>query len=391
MKLRRRELLAAAVASTASPYLLAQDTPGVSSSEIRLGMTLPLTGAAAAYGALGRTFEAHFAEVNDAGGVNGRKIRVFLADDGFAPNRSLEQVRRLVERDQVLAIVGQTGTATSLATRKYLNDAKVPQIFVLSGAPTYTNDIEQYPWSLPWLPAYRIEGSVIAKHIATARPGAKLGVLYQNDDAGKGFLTGLKAAVRAGQIVKEESFEATDPTVDSQVLALKAAGADTLVVFGIPKSTAQALRRAFDSDWKPQVYISSIAVSIPQVLEPAGLDKCKGVISTAYLKDPADPAWADDAAMKDFLAFMKKRAPQVPLDNLAALGVSIAMATVQVLKQCGKDLSRQNVINQTMNLDMELPLVLPGLRVRTSPKQRELFTAMRLQEFDGARWALMRA
>lgn len=391
MTLRRRELLAAAVASTASPYLLAQDTPGVSVAEIRLGMTLPLTGAAAAYGALGRTFEAYFAQVNEAGGVNGRKVRAFLADDGFAPNRSLEQVRRLVERDQVMAIVGQTGTATSLATRKYLNEAKVPQIFVLSGAPTYVNDIEQFPWSLPWLPAYRIEGGMMAKHIAAAKPGAKVGVLYQNDDAGKGFLTGLKAAMRPGQIVKEESFEATDPTVDSQVLSLKAGGADTLVVFGIPKATAQALRRAFDSDWKPQVYISSIAVSIPQVLEPAGLDKCKGVISTAYLKDPADPAWANDAAMKEFLDFMKKRAPQVPLDNLAVLGVSIAMATVQILKQCGKDLSRQNLINQTMNLDMELPLVLPGLRVRTTPKQREVFTAMRLQQFDGTRWSLMPA
>lgn len=389
MTLRRRELLAAAVASTASPYLLAQDTPGVSASEIRLGMTLPLTGAAAAYGALGRTFEAYFAQVNEAGGVNGRKVRAFLADDGFAPNRTLEQVRRLVERDQVMAIVGQTGTATSLATRKYLNEAKVPQIFVLSGAPTYTNDIEQFPWSLPWLPAYRIEGSMMAKNIAATKPGAKVGVLYQNDDAGKGFLTGLKAAMRPGQIVKEESFEATDPTVDSQVLALKAGGADTLVVFGIPKSTAQALRRAFDSDWKPQVYISSIAVSIPQVLEPAGLDKCKGVISTAYLKDPADPAWANDAAMKEFLDFMKKRAPQVPLDNLAVLGVSIAMATHQILKQCGNDLSRQNFINQTMNLDMELPLVLPGLRVRTTPKQREVFTAMRLQQFDGTRWSVI--
>ncbi|MBN9428290.1 MAG: ABC transporter substrate-binding protein [Burkholderiales bacterium] len=393
MTLRRRDVLAAAAAAALAPVVRAQNFPGVSGNEIRLGMTLPLTGAAAAYGAVGRAFEAYMAGLNDAGGINGRKIKVLLADDGYAPNRTLEQVRKLVERDQVLMIVGQTGTAPALATRKYLNEAKVPQLFAISGASTWSQDIEQYPWSLGWLPPYHIEGQMIAKHILATRPNAKVGVMYQNDDAGKGFLVGLKGglATRPGQLVKEESFEASDPTVDSQVISLKSSGADVMVMFGVPKPTAQALRRAFDSDWKPQIYIGSVAISIPQVLEPAGLDKSKGVISTAYLKDPADPAWSNDKAMQDFRALMKARSPQTPLDNIAVVGASIAMATVQVLKQCGADLSRQNIIKQTMSLDMTLPLALPGLNVRTTPTQRDVFSAMRLQQFDGVRWNVMSA
>ena len=393
MSINRRNLLLTLSASGFAPSLFAQsaNAPGVSATEIRIGTTVPLSGPAAAFGAAAKATEAHFENVNAAGGINGRKLKLLVMDDGYTPNRTVSQSRRLVEQDNVLMLIGQSGSATSLAARTYLNDSKVPQLFIGSGASTWLADIDKYPWSLNFSPAYRFEGLAVAKHILATQPNAKVGALYQNDDAGKGFMDGLREglASKPGMIVREVTAEATDPSVDSQVISLQASGADVMTSFNIPKATAQAIRRAYDIDWRPQIYIGSVSTSVPQVMVPAGLDKAKGVISAAYLKDPTDPTWADDKGMQEFIAMMKKHSPGTPLDNITATGAVVGTLTEQLLRQCGTDLSRANIIKQTMHLDVTPPLLMPGVEIHTTPSQRSLFTTMRTQQFDGTRWVLL--
>lgn len=368
-------------------------TPGVTEREIRIGETLPLSGPAASYASSGKAMAAWFDLVNAEGGVNGRRLKLVQLDDGYSPPKTVEQSRRLVEREQVAFVALPLGTPTGVAARGYFNSVKVPQLFVGSGAATWADDLARFPWSLGWQPLYTDEGRALARHILQTRPNAKIAVLYQNDDAGKDLLRGLKdglgAAVR--QIVREESHEVTDPTVDSQVVSMQASGADVLVMWGSPKATIQSLRKTHDIGWRPAVYINQNASSVPTVLTPVGLDKAKGVISAAFLKDPADPTWKEDPGLRAWTAFMDKYNRGAALDNNAVYGTCVAQTTVQVLKQCGNDLSRENIVRQTRRLDLELPMMLPGLRIKTSDAQPHPVTGLRLQQFDGTSWKLMSA
>lgn len=362
------------------------------SEEIRIGCTNPLSGPAAAYGAAGMAMEAHFAMVNEAGGINGRKVKLLVADDGFSPPRTLEQTRRLVEGEKVLFMLGQVGTNTSLAARQYLNDAQVPQLFIASGAPVWLEEIDKYPWSLALQPSYVEEGLQIAEHIIATRPDAKVGALFQNDDAGRGFMRGVREglAKRPGMLVTEQTTEATEPTVDSQVIALQASGADVMVIFMLPRSTSQAIRRANDLQWKAQIYLSSASTSIAQALAPAGpLERSKGILSVGYMKDPTDPEWGKDAGVQSTINMIRKYKPKTVIEFSAAVGMTMAQLGTEVLRQCGKDVSRKNVLAQTMKLDVTTPMLLPGLRVKTSTAQRAVLNKVRLQVFDGTSWKLM--
>jgi len=387
MRWSKRKFMLGAGASLALPAL----AQGVG-DEIRIGCTNPLSGPAAAYGAAGMAMEAHFAMVNEAGGIHGRRIRLLVADDGFSPPRTLEQTRRLVEGEKVVFMLGQVGTNTALAARQYLNDAKVPQLFIASGAPTWLDDIDKYPWSLALQPSYVDEGLEIAAHILATRPNAKVGALFQNDDAGRGFMRGLREGLarRPGVLVKEQTTEATEPTVDSQVIALNAAGADTVVIFMLPRSTSQAIRRVHDLQWSAQIYLSSASTSIAQALLPAGpLERSKGILSVGYMKDPTDPGWAGDEGVRSTIAMTRKYRPRTVIEFSAAVGVTMAQLGTEVLRLCGKDPSRDNILAQTMRLDIATPMLLPGLRVKTSPTRRAVLNKVRLQVFDGASWKLM--
>jgi branched-chain amino acid transport system substrate-binding protein len=390
MRITRRNLVLGLSAASAFPPLLRAQS---GADEVRIGTTCPLSGPGAVYGLIGVAMEAYFSQINDAGGINGRKIKLIVADDAYSPNRTLEQTRKLVESEKVLFMIGQVGSSTSLAARQYLNEAKVPQLFVGSGAPTWLDDIKHFPWSLPIIPSYADEGRTIAEHILTTRPKAKVGVLVQNDDAGRGFMRGIREvfASRPGTLVKERSYEAADPTVDSQVIDLHGSGADVLVCITLPRATSQAIRRSHDLNWKPQIYIVSNSTSIQQALAPAGLDRARGVIGTAVLKDLADSAWANDAGVQSMAALMKKYKPQAALEFPTALGLTVAALGAQVIRQCGYEVTRDNVLAQTMRLDMTPQLLLPGLTVKTSPDRRAVLTKVRLQEFDGAGWKLMSA
>lgn len=366
-------------------------TPGVTDSEIKIGSTLPLSGPAAGYGAVGKAMSAWFDLVNAEGGVNGRKLKLVLTDDGYSPPKTLEQVRRLVEREQVAFIAGQIGSSTGLAARSYLNNAKVPQLFVTSGAATWLEDAAKFPWSMGWLPLYTDEGRILARHILRTRPNAKIAMFYQNDDAGKDVLRGLKEVLAAAgkPLVREESHEVSDPTVDSQIVSMQASGADVLVAWGSPKATLQSLRKAHDIGWRPTIYINPSASSVPMVLTPVGLDKVKGVMSAAFLKDPGDPTWKDDSGLQAWHAFMDKYNKGAAKEYLAVLGACIGQTVVQLLKQCGKDLSRENIMRQSLRLDMELPMMLPGLRIKTSDARPHPIPDMRIQQFDGTSWKVM--
>jgi ABC-type branched-subunit amino acid transport system substrate-binding protein len=365
--------------------------PGITDGEITLGTTQPLSGGAVAYSAGIKVADAYFKTVNKKGGVNGRSLRLIMLDDGFTPPKAVEQTRRLVEEDKVALLFGSVGTASNLAVRPYLNDTKVPQLFVGSAAATWSEDHEKYPWSRGFGPLYTDEGRSIAKHILATRPNAKIAGLFATDDAGKDYARGLKSGLgpAVGQMVKEQSYEFTDPTVDSQMLSLQASGADTLVMAASPKIAAQAIRKAYDSQWRPQIYTIQVATSLPNVLVPAGLEKAKGLISGCYYKDPADPTWADDPAIKDFNAFMAAFVPNVPRDNLTVEGMCKALTLIRVLQQCGNDLTRDNIMRQTSRLDLELPLLLPGLKVKTSDADPHPIRGGRLQQFDGASWKVL--
>lgn len=359
--------------------------------EILVGTTGPLSGPAAVYGNVLVGMEAYFQMINDAGGINGRKVRLIIADDAFTPNRTLEQTRKLVESEKVLFMLGQVGSSPALAARQYLNDAKVPQLFVGSGAPTWLDDIEKFPWSLAVQPSYVDEGRSIAAHILTKNPGAKVGVLFQNDDAGRGYARGLREGLSAhqGMIVGEQTTETTEPTVDSQVISLHSTGADVLVSFTIPRATSQVIRRSSDLDWKPQIYVGSVSTSIQQAFAPAGLDRSTGIIGVAYMKEMLDSAWEKDEGVQSMVALMKKYKPQVALELPAALGLTMGMLGAEVIRLCGNDLTRENLVKQTANLDVTPPLLLPGLTVKTTPEQRAVMSKVALQQFDGIGWKLM--
>jgi branched-chain amino acid transport system substrate-binding protein len=379
--------LAAAPAAAQKKY-----DPGASDTEIKIGQTMPYSGPASAYGTIGKAEAAYFKMINDQGGINGRKINFISLDDGYSPPKTVEMVRRLVEQDEVLLVFQTLGTPSNTAIQKYLNAKKVPQLFVATGA-TKWNDPTGNPWTMGWQPNYQTEGRIYAKDILANHPNAKIGVLYQNDDYGKDLLKGLKDGLGAqGQklIVAEATYEVSDPTVDSQLVSLKSAGADVLVDITTPKFAALAVRKVYDMGWKPVHYLNNVGASVGSVLTPAGLEKSVGLITVAYLKDPVDEQWKNDPAMKEYLAFMAKYAPELKaIDANNVYGYSAAQTLVHVLKQCGDNLTRENIMKQAANIkDLQLPLALPGVKINTSPTDFYPFESLQLQKFDGKQWVL---
>jgi branched-chain amino acid transport system substrate-binding protein len=383
--------LTVAAALAAAPALAQKkyDT-GASDTEIKIGQTMPYSGPASAYGTIGRIEAAYFKMINEQGGINGRKLTLISLDDGYSPPRTVEATRRLVEQDEVLFDFQPLGTAANAAIRKYMNAKKVPQLFVATGA-TMWGDPKQYPWTMGWQPAYQTEGKIYAKDILTSHPNAKVAVLYQNDDYGKELLKGLKdglGAKASSLIVKEASYEVTDPSIDSQILSLKDSGADVFVNITTPKFAALAIRKVYDSGWRPTHYLANVSLSIGAVLTPAGLEKSVGLMTVAYLKDATDTEWENDAAMNDYKAFLKKYYPEGNIaDSSNVYGYSAAQTLVQVLKQCGDNLTRENVMKQAASLKhLQLPLARPGIEVNTGPDDFFPFEALQLQRFDGKHW-----
>jgi branched-chain amino acid transport system substrate-binding protein len=364
--------------------------PGASDTEIKLGQTMPYSGPASAYGTIGKTEAAYFRMINEQGGVNGRKLNLISLDDGYSPPRTVEQIRRLVEDEQVLFTFQTLGTPSNTAIQKYMNARKVPHLFVATGA-TKWGDPQHFPWTMGWQPTYQHEGHIYAKYVLQNRPNAKIGVLYQNDDYGKDYVKGFKDGL-GGQaqklVVAEASYEVTDPTVDSQIVALKSSGADVLFNVTTPKFAAQAIRKVHDIGWRPLHFLNVVSNSVAAVLQPAGLQKSVGLISVAYLKDPADPAWKDDRGASDYLAFMKKYYPEGnPADSLNGYGYAVAQTLVQALKQCGDDLTRENVMRQAANLkNVEPTMLLPGVRINTGPADFYPIEQVQLIRFDGKTW-----
>jgi branched-chain amino acid transport system substrate-binding protein len=365
--------------------------PGASDSEILIGQTNPYSGPLSSYSTQGRVQAAYYKMVNEQGGVNGRKISLISLDDGYSPPRTVEQHRKMVEEDNVLAIVGTMGTPTNSAIIKYMNSKQVPQIFIATGASKWGANPTEYPWTMGWYPTYRNEGVIYGKYIVGNIKDAKIGVLYQNDDYGKDFVNGFKHGLGADAdklIVKEVTYEVSDPTVDSQIVTLKGSGANVFFSATTNKVAAQAIRKVFDIDWHPTQFLVNNASSIATVLTPAGLDKSVGIISTAYLKDPSDPQFANDNGIAWYRDFIKKYYPEGDVnDPQNEIGISIAQTWVQVLKQAGNDLTRENIRKQATNIhDLELPLLLPGVKLNTTATNYYPVTQLQLTKFDGKSW-----
>jgi branched-chain amino acid transport system substrate-binding protein len=383
---------AAAALATSAGAARADNAVGVTDTEIKIGQTMPYSGPASAYGVIGKTEAAYFKMINEQGGINGRKINLISLDDGYSPPKTVEQVRRLVEQEQVAFTFQTLGTAPNLAIRQYLNDNKVPQLFVSTGASVFA-DPEHFPWTIGFNPNYQTEARIYGKHILATKPDGKIGVLYQNDGFGKDYLIGLKDALgadHAGMIVKETSYETSEPTIDSQVVSLQGSGANIFIIAATPKFAAQAIRKSYDLSWDAVRYLSNVSPSIATVLKPAGLDKSKGLITAYYGKDPTDAKWKDDAGLKEWQAFCAKYMSQAEVNDAnATYAFGAAGTMVQVLKQCGNDLSRDNIMKQAANVkDLALPMLLPGMRINTSPTNFSPIRQMQLASFDGASWQL---
>jgi branched-chain amino acid transport system substrate-binding protein len=386
--------LAAAGFAAAGGMALAagQYGPGASNTEIKLGNTMPYSGPASSYGIIGKAEAGYFAMINDQGGINGRKIDFISRDDGYSPPKTVEQIRQLVEEDQVLATFNTLGTPPNSAIRQYMNDQKVPQLFVASGANKW-NDPKHYPWTMGWQPSYQIEARIYAEYILKNLPNAKIGVLYQNDDFGKDYLVGLRQGLgdKADKlIVATQTYETTDATVGSQIVALQGSGANVVLIAAIPKFAAQAIRKIYDIGWKPTQFLSNVSTSVKAAIEPAGAEKAVGIISAGYLKEPTDPQWKDTPEMKDWLAWMKKyNASGNVADDFNVYGYSVAQTMVAVLKQCGNDLTRNNVMKQAASLhDLKLPMLLPDITVSTSANDFAPIRQMQLMKFNGTTWNL---
>ena len=379
--------VAAAIASAAS---FACADP--SKTEIRIGNTVPYSGPASLYGYVGKGTVAYFNKVNDDGGINGRKIRVISLDDALQPPKTVEQVRRLVEQDDVDLIVNQVGTAAASSVRKYLNAKQVPQIFTQSGSNNFQQP-KDFRYSTSALMNYEFEAKVYAKHILAGNPNAKIAILYQNDDYGKDYVKGLKAGLGANAkaLVSEITYEQTDPTVDSQILNIKASGADTILLAAYSKQVSQSLRKMVDLNWKPQVYISHVSAQVHPTLSNVGLENTVGVMTAAVGKDPSDSTWHNDADYKEWLAWMKKYYPDGDINNFGnALTYSSNAAIAHVLKAAGNDLSRENILKEILKLkDFPAPMLLPGITMTITPDNYNLYRKIQLMKFDGKRWVAM--
>jgi len=373
-------------------FAAGQDGPGVSHTEIKLGNTMAYSGSASSYGAIGKSDAAYFAMINDQGGVNGRKINFISRDDSNSPPKTVEMARQLVEQNQVLLLFNTLGTAPNTAIRGYLNDNKVPQLFVATGADKW-NDPNHYPWTMGWQPSYRIEARIYGRYILNNLPDAKIAVLYQNDDFGKDYLVGLREGLgdKADKmIVATQSYEITDATTDSQIVSLQGSGANVLLTAAIPKYAAQTIRKIYDIGWKPTHFLSNVSVSVKAVMQPAGPEKAVDIISAYFLKDPTDPQWQDTPEYKDWLAWMKKFNSSASVaDVLNVYGYSEAQTMVAVLKASGENLTRENVMKQAASIhNLTLPMLLPGITVSTSADDFAPIKQMQMQKFDGTTWKL---
>jgi ABC-type branched-subunit amino acid transport system substrate-binding protein len=365
---------------------------GATDTEIKVGNIMPYSGPASAYGVIGRTEAAYFKKINDAGGINGRKINFISYDDAYSPPKAVEQARKLVESDEVLLIFNSLGTPSNSAIQKYMNSKKVPQLFVATGA-TKWNDPKDFPWTMGWQPNYQSETQIYAKYILKNLPNAKIAVLYQNDDYGKDYLKGLKDGLgskASSMIVAEESFETSEPTIDSHIVKLKSTDADVFIDIATPKFAAQAIKKIGEIGWKPTHFLNNVSASVGSVIKPAGYDNAQDIISAAYVKDASDKQWDNDPGMKEFYAFMAKDFPEGDkLDGGTVVGYGVAQTLVQVLKQCGDELTRANVMKQAANLkDFRTEVLLPGIKINTGPTDFAPISQLQLMRFKGEKWEL---
>jgi branched-chain amino acid transport system substrate-binding protein len=363
---------------------------GATDTEIKIGNIMPYSGPASAYGVIGKTEKAYFDKINAEGGINGRKINFISQDDGYSPPKTVEQARKLVESDEVLLIFNSLGTPPNSAIQKYMNAKKVPQLFVATGA-TKWNDPKDFPWTMGWQPNYQSEAQIYAKYILKNHPNAKIAVLYQNDDYGKDYLKGFKDGLGAkadSLIIAQESYETTEPTIDSHIVTLKASGADVFFNITTPKFAAQAIKKNAEIGWKPLHFLNNVSASIGSVIKPAGMEASQDIISSAYLKDPTDPQWKEDAGMKGWNAFLDKYFPEADRADASVMyGYTVAQGLVHVLKNCGNDLTRENIMKQAASIkDLVLPGLLPGIKVNTSPTDFAPISSVQLMKFKGQTW-----
>ena len=390
---RAATMSAVAVIASAGIALAAnQNDPGVTDKTIKIGNIMPYSGPVSAYGVIGRIEAAYFKKINDEGGINGHKIDFVSYDDAYSPPKTVEQARKLVEDDQVLLIFNSLGTPTNTAIRPYLNEKKVPQLFVATGA-TKWNDPKKFPWTMGWQPNYQIEAGIYAKYILDHKPNAKIAVLYQNDDYGKDYLKGLTDGLGAkakSMIVAEKGYDTSEPTVDSQMVTLAASEADVFVDITTPKFAAQSIKKANELNWHPMFFLNNVSASVGSVLKPAGFDASQGIISANYLKDATSPQWKNDADVKEWNTFMDKYAADYnKSDAFTVYGYAVARTMVQVLKQCGNDFTRANVMKQAANLkDFDPGLLLPGIKVNTSATNFAPIRQLQLMQFKGESWQL---
>ena len=364
--------------------------PGASDTEIKIGNTMPYSGPASAYGEIGKTEAAYFKKINAEGGVNGRKINFISYDDAYSPPKTVEQARKLVESDEVLLIFQSLGTVNNTAIQRYMNAKKVPQLFVATGAAKW-NDPQHFPWTMGWQPNYQTEARIYAAYLLQNHPQGKIGILYQNDDAGKDYVKGFKDGLKGKmRIVAEFPYEVTDPTIDSQIISLRASGADVFFEYATPKFAAQSIKKVAELGWKPIYLLSNVSASVGAVLKPAGLDNSKGILSTAYFKDPTDPTWKDDPAYKAWSSFMDKFYPDGDkTSGFTVYGYLVAQTLVAVLKQTGDNLTRENIMKQAASLkNLELDMLLPGMTINTGPNDFAPIKQMQMERFNGERFEL---
>lgn len=380
-----------AVSLLATTFAALSGTADATDQTIKLGNTAPYSGPASAYGTIARAEAAYFQMLNDQGGINGRRIEFLTLDDAYTPSKTVEQTRKLVEQDDVLAMFSSVGTAPNISVQKYLNARNVPQIFVSSGA-TRWNDPEHFPWTVGFNPTYELEGRLYAEYILKTRPNAKIAVIAPNEDAGKDYVRGFKAGLgeHIDQLVSETTYLTADPTIDSQMVTMRESGADVFFAEATPKFAAQAIKKAASMGWKPLIILPTVSNSFSAVLEPAGLENSVGVVTGLYLKDPNDVRWAGDPALKDWLAWMKKYQPNASTGDLYNVqGYTVAQIMAVVLKKCGDDLSRDNIIRQAKALDgVEMPMLLPGIKVYTDPTNVTPIRQIQMARFDGKSWVL---
>ncbi|MBN8987755.1 MAG: ABC transporter substrate-binding protein [Rhizobiales bacterium] len=383
--------LIATLAISGSAFAQKKYDTGASDTEIKIGNIMPYSGPASSYGLIGKTEEAYFKMINDQGGINGRKINFITYDDGYSPPKAVEQVRKLVESDEVLLVFNPLGTPSNSAIQKYLNSKKIPQLFVATGA-TKWNDAKDFPWTIGWQPSYQSEAQIYAKFLMKEKPDAKIAILYQNDDFGKDYLKGTKDGLgaKASQIVLEESYEVSEPTIDSHIVKIKAANPDVLLIYTTPKFGAQTIKKTAELNWKPLQIITNVSASVGSVMQPAGFENAQGVLSAAYAKDGADSQWDNDPGMKKWSAFLDKYMPGAnKTDGNLVYGYGVAQTLVKVLQMCGDDLTRANVMKQAASLkDFEPDTLLPGVKINTSATDFAPISQLQMQRFKGEKWEL---